>query len=152
VLEDDLIEGFRKTWEKFFPEAPDMRTGVIPPEYYTAEETLQAGPKVIPFVSPRRPAPVVRTGFEEGFPSERSPVPEGSEEKSTVNIESPRLPDEKQEVRLIARASKDVKRVSERMKSSNALQRALCCAALSSSLCLAQAPQELAKTGATVPR
>ena len=112
VLEDDLIEGFRKTWEKFFPEAPDMRTGVIPPEYYAAGETLQAGPKVIPFVSPRRPAPVVRTGFEEGFSSERSPVPEGTEEKSTVNIESPRSPDEKQEgTAHRPELPKDVKRV-----------------------------------------
>jgi 5-methylthioadenosine/S-adenosylhomocysteine deaminase len=112
MLEDDIIEGLRKTWEKFFPEPPGTRTGAVPSAWSTAESALQARPKVLPFVSPERPAPAIPTGYEEGFPIEGKPLPEGDEDKSTASIGSPEISNDRTEMPTnLPELPKDVKRV-----------------------------------------
>ncbi len=112
MLEDDLIEGFRRTWEKFFPEPPGTRAGGATILWSTTEPTVQAHPKILPFLSPERPAPAIPAGFEEGFPSERRPQPAEEAEESTPDSETPEMTSDGTEVPAIRpELPKDVKRV-----------------------------------------
>jgi 5-methylthioadenosine/S-adenosylhomocysteine deaminase len=109
MLEEDIVEGFRKTREKFFPEA----RGRLPAtEDLTGDRALQARPKVIPFITQQRPAPAVTEGFEEGFQNrEKTPKPV-QEEEGAANLEPPVSPNSKADVtNKKPELPKDVKRV-----------------------------------------
>ena len=112
MVEEDIIEGFRKTWEKFFPMAPGVKPMKLPLERQPGEATDQGKGKIIPFVSVSRPPFPPPGGFEEGFTViEKTPVA-ADDKNGTANLEAPAPPGApSEEPGPKPELSKDVKRV-----------------------------------------
>ena len=112
MVEEDIIEGFRKTWEKFFPMAPGVKPMKLPQERQPGEATDQGKAKIIPFVSISRPPFPPPGGFEEGFTViEKTPVA-ADDKNGTANLEAPAPPGApSEEPGPKPELSKDVKRV-----------------------------------------
>jgi 5-methylthioadenosine/S-adenosylhomocysteine deaminase len=110
MLEDDIVEGFQKTWEKFFLVAPAVKP-MRPSVGHQAAEA-QSRTKIIPFVSTPRPAVPSPGEFEEGFKvTEKPPVAVNGPKKS-INLEAPLSPNASTEkLNPKPELSKDVKRV-----------------------------------------
>ncbi len=112
MLEDDVIGGFRKTWEKFFPMAPPVKSMRIPGERQPAVAGDEGRTKIIPFVAVPRPAVPSPGGFEEGFVVADKASDVDEEVQKTINLEAPTPISEKREtLKPKPELSKEVKRV-----------------------------------------
>jgi len=110
MLEDDVIDGFQKTWEKFFPVAPAVKPMRSSVEHQAAE--AQSKTKIIPFVSTPRPSVPSPGEFEEGFKATEKPPVAVKDAKKSINLEPPLSPNASTEkLNPKPELSKDVKRV-----------------------------------------
>ena len=109
MSEEDIVEGFRKTYEKFFP-APS-RPMHSEPEFPVVERTPGVRAKLLPFVAERRSSAEEAEGFEEGFQVINKPPGVFEIKPSSVNMQAPPPPPPKHALGPKPELSKDVKRV-----------------------------------------
>ncbi|MBM2845378.1 MAG: Amidohydrolase domain protein, partial [Bacteroidetes bacterium] len=109
MSEEDVVEGFRKTFDRFFPVS--SRPLPSEPEELAAERPTGTRGKVLPFVPEQRvPAEGVE-GFEEGFQIIQPPPGVFEIKNNSVNMQPPPAPPPPKAPGPKPELSKDVKRI-----------------------------------------